>query len=80
MQPNALLAWQNFIMQKVVVTTTPPAKSISESPEVMEFHLNWWTLFMIYLRTWGLPDDKDECERLRRQAGQYTLVDDKLFE
>jgi ribonuclease HI len=58
---------------------TPPAESISESPEVMEVHSDWRTLFLIYLRTRGLPDDKDERERLRRRAGHYTLVNDELF-
>jgi hypothetical protein len=29
MQPNALLAWQNFIMQKVGVTNLPPLKGMS---------------------------------------------------
>jgi hypothetical protein len=29
MQPNALLAWQNFIMQKVGVTNLTPLKGIS---------------------------------------------------
>jgi hypothetical protein len=31
MQPNALLAWQNFIIQKVGVTNLPPLKGISPS-------------------------------------------------
>jgi hypothetical protein len=34
---------------------------------------------MIYLRIGGLPEDKDECERLHRQAGHYTLQNDELF-
>jgi hypothetical protein len=34
---------------------------------------------MIYLRTGGLLDEKDEHERLRRRAGHYTLVNDELF-
>jgi hypothetical protein len=42
--------------------TTLPAESISESPEAMVVHSNWHTPFMIYLRTRGLPDNKDECE------------------
>jgi hypothetical protein len=42
--------------------TTPPAESISESPEIMKVHSNWHTLFMIYLKTGASPDDKDECE------------------
>jgi hypothetical protein len=29
MQPNALLAWQSFMMQKVGVTDLPPLKEIS---------------------------------------------------
>jgi hypothetical protein len=45
----------------------------------MEIHLDWRTPFMIYLRTGGLPEDKVECERLRRQAGQYTLVNDEMY-
>jgi hypothetical protein len=40
----------------------PPIESISESPEVMEIHSDWRTPFMIYRRTWGLPQDKDERE------------------
>jgi hypothetical protein len=59
--------------------TTPLDESISESPEVMEVHLDWRTPFMIYLRTGGLPEDKDEHERLHHQAGHYTLVNDDLF-
>jgi hypothetical protein len=31
MQPNAILAWPNFIMQKVGVTNLPPLKGISPS-------------------------------------------------
>jgi hypothetical protein len=31
MQSNALLAWQNFVMQKVCVTNLPPLKGISPS-------------------------------------------------
>jgi hypothetical protein len=46
----------------------------------MEIHLDWRTLFMIYLKTMGLPEDKVECERLHRQAGQYTLVNDMLYQ
>jgi hypothetical protein len=42
--------------------TTPPAESISESPEVMEVHFDWHTPFIIYLRIGGSLDDKDERE------------------
>jgi hypothetical protein len=42
--------------------TTPPTESISESLVVMEVHSYWHTSFMIYLKTWGLPNDKDERE------------------
>jgi hypothetical protein len=31
--------------------TPPPIESITESPEVIEIHSDWHTLFMIYLRT-----------------------------
>jgi hypothetical protein len=60
--------------------TPPPTKSISESPEVMKIHLDWCNPFMIYLRTAGLPEDKDEHERLRRQAGHYTLLNNESFQ
>jgi hypothetical protein len=33
---------------------------------------------MIYLRTWGLPEDKVDHDRLCHRAGQYTLVNDEL--
>jgi hypothetical protein len=59
--------------------TTPPVESTFNSPEVMEIHLEWCTPFMIYLRTMGFPEDKDECERLRCQIGHYTLVNHELF-
>jgi hypothetical protein len=59
--------------------TPLPIESISESPEVMEIHLDWRTPFMIYLRTVGLPEDKDERECLHRRARHYTLVNDELF-
>jgi hypothetical protein len=32
------------------------------SPKIMEIHSDWRTLFMIYLRTGGLLEDKVECE------------------
>jgi hypothetical protein len=38
--------------------TPPPSESITESPEAMEIHTNWRTLFMIYFGTGGLPEDK----------------------
>jgi hypothetical protein len=45
----------------------------------MEIHSDWHTSFMIYLRTGGLPEDKDECERLHHRARQYTLVNNEFF-
>jgi hypothetical protein len=59
--------------------TLPPPADITESPEVMEIHSDWHTPFMIYLSTVGLPKDKVEGERLRRQARQYTQVNDELY-
>jgi hypothetical protein len=59
--------------------TPPPPDTITESLEVMEIHSEWCIPFMIYLRTWGLPEDKVECEQLRRRAGQYTLVTGELY-
>jgi hypothetical protein len=38
--------------------TPPPCETITEPPEVMEIHFDWCTLFMIYLRTGGLLEDK----------------------
>jgi hypothetical protein len=38
----------------------PPTESISESPEVMKIHLDWHTLFMMYLMIGGLLEDYDE--------------------
>jgi hypothetical protein len=58
---------------------TSPTGSISESPKIMEVHSDWRTPFMIYLRTGGLPGDKDKHEGLHRWAGHYTLVNDELF-
>jgi hypothetical protein len=37
-------------------------ESMSESLEIMEIHSNWRTPFMIYLKTRGLPEDKDKRE------------------
>jgi hypothetical protein len=34
---------------------------------------------MIYLRTGGLPEDKDEQKRLLHRAGHYTLLNYELF-
>jgi hypothetical protein len=42
--------------------TPPPSESITESHEVMEIHSYWRTLFMIYFRTVGLPEDKVDRE------------------
>jgi ribonuclease HI len=60
--------------------TPPPSEGIIESPEVMEILSDWSTLSMVYLRIGGLPEDKVECERLCQRAGQYTLVNDELFQ
>jgi hypothetical protein len=57
----------------------PPNESISESHEVMEIHSDWHTLFMMYLRIGGLPEDKVEHEQLHHQARQYTLFNGELF-
>jgi hypothetical protein len=59
--------------------TPPPPDTITESLEVMEIHSEWCIPFMIYLRTWRLPEDKVECEQLRRWTGQYTLVTGELY-
>jgi hypothetical protein len=42
--------------------TPPLSENITESPEVMEIQSDWHTMFMIYLMTWGLPEDKVEHE------------------
>jgi hypothetical protein len=60
--------------------TLPPTESIFESPEVLEIHSDRHTPFMVYLRTGGLPEDKDEHERLHHRAGHYTLVNNELFQ
>jgi hypothetical protein len=57
----------------------PSTKSITESSEVMEIHLDWRTLFIVYLRTGSLLEDKVDRERLLHRAGHYTLVNDELF-
>jgi hypothetical protein len=60
--------------------TPPPPDSITEPPKVMKIHSDWHNLFMIYLSTGGLPEDKVKCERLHRGIGQYTLVNDELYQ
>jgi ribonuclease HI len=57
----------------------PPSENITESPDVLEIHSDWLTLFMIYFKTGGLPEDKVDCEGLHHRAGQYTLENDELF-
>jgi hypothetical protein len=57
----------------------PPTNSITESHKIMEIDSDWHTPFMIYLRSGGLPEDRVECGRLHRWAGQYTLVNDELY-
>jgi hypothetical protein len=59
--------------------TLPQSDTIPKSHEVMEIHSYWRTLFMIYLRTWGVPEDKVKCEQLCQRAGQDTLVNDELY-
>jgi hypothetical protein len=59
--------------------TPPPIEIISESPDVMEIHLDWCTPFMIYHRIGGLLEDMDEHEQLCRWAVPYTLLNDELF-
>jgi hypothetical protein len=45
----------------------------------MKIHSDWRTPFMMYLKTGGLLEDKDEREQLRCRAGHYTLLNDELF-
>jgi hypothetical protein len=59
--------------------TITPADDMPDSSNVMMVHSDWCTLFMIYLKTGGLPEDKDERERLRRRVGHYSLVGEELF-
>jgi hypothetical protein len=40
--------------------TSPLIESIFESPDVMVIHSDWHIPFLIYLRTGGLTEDKDE--------------------
>jgi hypothetical protein len=42
--------------------TPPQNENITESIEVIEIHSDWCTLFVIYLRIGGLPEDKVERE------------------
>jgi hypothetical protein len=55
--------------------TPLPNESISESPEVTDWH----TPFMIHFRTGNLLKDNVERERLHHRAGKYTLLNNKLF-
>jgi hypothetical protein len=43
---------------------TPPPDSITESPEVMEIHSDWCTLFMVYLRIGGLARRQDQMQMI----------------
>jgi hypothetical protein len=67
---------KNFMSQ---ASAGPPVEKKIEVPGVMKINSDWRTPYMIYLRTGGLPDDEDECERLRRRVGHYTLVHDELL-
>jgi hypothetical protein len=60
--------------------TPPPSEGIIESLEVMKVHSYWHTPFMVYLKTGGLSEDKVKCELLHRQAGQYSLVNNELYQ
>jgi hypothetical protein len=51
--------------------TTSPAKSISESPEVMEVHIDWHTPFIIYLSIGGLPED---CHTPFQEIGNEASI------
>jgi hypothetical protein len=59
--------------------TAAPADDKSNSSDIMMVDSDWRTPFMIYLKTGGFPEDKDERERLRQWAVHYTLVGEKLF-
>jgi hypothetical protein len=67
---------KNFMSQ---ASAGPPVEKKIEVPGVMKINSDWRTPYMIYLWTGGLPDDEDECERLRRRVGHYTLVHDELL-
>jgi hypothetical protein len=45
----------------------------------MEIHSDWCTLFIVYLRTGSLLEDKVDREQLHHRVGHYTLVNDELF-
>jgi hypothetical protein len=69
-------------ISKALAKTTKVAESSQETPppsENIEIYSDWRISLMIYLRTGGLLEEKVERERLRCQAGQYTLVNDELF-
>jgi hypothetical protein len=57
---------------------TPPIISTSESQQIMEVYLDWHPIHDIS-QDRGLPEDKDERERLRCHVGHYSLVNDELF-
>jgi hypothetical protein len=42
----------------------PTCESMIKPPEVMKIHSDWCTPFMIYFRTWGLPEDKVDYQQL----------------
>jgi hypothetical protein len=64
---------------KLIESTALPSDDNPESSDFMTIHLDWRTPFMNYLKIGGLPEDKDEREGLRQQAGHYTLADGELF-
>jgi hypothetical protein len=51
---------------KSIEEATQPTDDKPESSNVMTVHLDWCILFMIYLKTRGLHENKDEQERLRQ--------------
>jgi hypothetical protein len=56
-----------------------PADNMTDSSKVMIVDSNWCTLFMIYLKIGGLPNNKVERDRLKWRAVHYTLVGEELF-
>jgi hypothetical protein len=48
---------------------TLPNGNKLKSSDVTMVHSNWCTLFMIYLKTYDIPKDKDKRVRLRSASG-----------
>jgi hypothetical protein len=74
-KPSISMALSEASKAAMSIELTPPTSDNKpESSDVMIIHSDWRTPFMIYVKTGGLPKDKEERERPTEEG--YSVLQD----